>query len=143
GYVMVGGGALADWTGPGAMLVASHPTPESRTTWRAQLKAHVEANRTEKITAYVVGLKCKVEGVKLQTGIAIAKSNRSGGPEAAAAPPSGYKMVGGGAAITFEGAGILLTGSYPTENNRWEGRGKAHLEPDNGTITVYCVGLKV
>ena len=142
GYVMVGGGAKADWTGVGNLLVASHPVAESKTTWHAQSKAHLKPD-AGKITAYAIGLKCKVEGVKLQSAIATATSGKSGSPQAAAAPPSGYKMVGGGAAITFDRAGILLTGSYPTEDNRWEGRGKAHLEPDNGTVTAYCIGLKV
>jgi hypothetical protein len=142
GYVMVGGGAKADFTGPGRLLVASDPVAETKTTWHAQSKDHLYPD-AGKITAYAVGLKCKAEGVKLQSAIAPAKSDRSGGPQAAAAPPGGYKMVGGGAAITFEGPGILLTGSYPLENNQWEGRGKAHLAADNGTITVYCIGLKV
>jgi hypothetical protein len=143
GYVMVGGGAKAgSTTGPGTLLVASHPVAGSKNTWHAQSKAHLEPS-TGKITAYAIGLKCKVEGVKLQSAIATATSGKSGSPQAAAAPPSGYKMVGGGAAITFDRAGILLTGSYPTEDNRWEGRGKAHREPDNGAISVYCIGLKV
>jgi hypothetical protein len=142
GYVMVGGGAKVDFTGHGSLLFASHPVGESKTTWHAQSKDHLRP-APAKITAYAVGLKCKAEGVKLHSAVAVARSNKSGSPKAAAAPPAGYKMVGGGAAITFDGAGVLLTGSYPTEDNRWEGRGKAHLEPDSGTITVHCIGLRV
>jgi hypothetical protein len=142
GYVMVGGGAWVDWTGEGNLLVASHPAPENKTTWHAQSKDHVKSSPA-RITAYAVGLKCKAEGVKLQSAIAIAKSNKSSRPQAAAAPPAGYKMVGGGAALTFDKAGMLLTASYPNENNQWEGRGKDHLEGDNGIVTVYCIGLKV
>jgi hypothetical protein len=143
GYVMVGGGAKAEYTGPGALLVASHPVAENKSTWRAQLKDHVHTDAGKKITAYAIGLKCKAEGVKLQSAMAPATSGRSNRPQAAAAPPGGYKMVGGGAAISFDGPGILLTGSYPTENNQWEGRGKDHSVPDNATITVYCIGLRV
>ncbi len=142
GYVMVGGGAKTDFTGAGNMLIASHPVDESKTTWHVQAKDHVQAD-AGKITAYAVGLKCKAEGVKLQSAITTAKSGKSGRPQAAAAAPSGYKMVGGGAAITFDGPGILLTGSYPIEDNQWKGLGKDHLAADNGTITVYCIGLKV
>jgi hypothetical protein len=141
GYVMVGGGAWVDWTGEGNMLFASHPT-ESKTTWHVQSKDHLKSSPA-KITAYAVGLRSKVAGVKLQSAISIAKSNKSSRPQAAAAPPSGYKMVGGGAALTFDKGGMLLTASYPNENNQWEGRGKDHLEGDNGTVTVYCIGLKV
>jgi hypothetical protein len=141
GYVMVGGGAWVDWAGAGNMLFASHPT-ESKTAWHVQSKDHLKSGPA-RITAYAVGLKSKVVGVKLQSAIAFAKSNKSGSPQATAAPPSGYKMVGGGAALTFDNAGLLLTASYPNENNQWEGRGKAHLVGDNGTVTAYCIGLKV
>jgi MAC/Perforin domain len=141
GYVMVGGGAWVDWTGEGNLLVASHPT-ESKTAWRVQSKDHVKSSPA-RITAYAVGLRSKVEGIKLQSSIATAKSSKSNRPQAAAAPPSGYKMVGGGAALTFDKGGLLLTASYPNENNQWVGQGKDHLEGDNGSITVYCIGLKV
>jgi hypothetical protein len=137
GYVMVGGGAKVEFRGPGVLLVASHPA--DKTTWHAHAKAHMQRD-DHTITAYAVGLKCKVEGVKLQTDVNKAQSSSI---QTAAAPPSGYKMVGGGAAITYKGPGILLTASYPTEKNEWEGRGKAHLERDSGNITVCCIGLKV
>jgi hypothetical protein len=142
GYVMVGGGAWVDWAGEGNMLFASHPTPENKAAWHAQSKDHLKSSPA-KITAYAVGLKCKVEGVKVHSAIAIARSNKSNRPQAAAAPPAGYKMVGGGAALTFDKGGMLLTASYPNENNQWEGRGKDHLEADGGIMTAYCIGLKV
>lgn len=141
GYVMVGGGAWVDWTGEGNILFASHPT-ESKTAWRVQSKDHVKSSPA-RITAYAVGLRSKVAGVSLQSAIATAKSNKSNRPQAAAAPPSGYKMVGGGAALTFDNTGMLLTASYPNENNQWVARGKDHLVGDNGTVTAYCIGLKV
>lgn len=109
------------------MLFASHPIPENKTTWHVQSKDHVKSSPA-KITAYAVGLKCKAEGIKLESAISIAKSNKSSRPQAAAAPRSGYKIVGGGAALTFDKGGMLLTASYPNENNQWEGRGKDHLE---------------
>ena len=147
GYVMVGGGAWTDYSEPGSMLFASYPSDKS--TWRVQSKDHVLPSEA-RITAYAVGLKCNVEGVKIQSAIAPpAKSSKSSRPKAEAAPSGGYKMVGGGATITFDGPGMLLTASYPltashpNENNQWEGRGKDHLEGDSGTIAVYCIGLKV
>jgi hypothetical protein len=141
---MVGGGAWVDWTGDGNILVASYPIESApgKPAWHVQSKDHVKSSPA-RITAYAVGLKSKVAGVSLQSAIATAKSNRSNRPQAAAAPRSGYKMVGGGAALTFDNAGILLTASYPNENNQWVGRGKDHLVGDNGTVTAYCIGLKV
>lgn len=141
-YLLVGGGAWTEWSGAGSMLFASHPVPEGRATWHARAKDHLKGDPA-RITAYAVGLKCKVEGVKIQSAISIARSNKSNRPQATVAPPAGFKMVGGGAAITFDKGGVLLTASYPNENNQWEGRGKDHLEGDNGTIGVYCIGLKV
>ena len=142
GYVMVGGGAWVDWAGEGNMLFASYPNPETKTSWHVQSKDHVKSSPA-KITAYAVGLKCKAEGVKLLSAIATAKSNKSNRPQAAAAPRGGYKMVGGGASLTFDKGGVLLTASYPNENNQWVGYGKDHLEGDNGAITVYCIGVRV
>lgn len=52
-------------------------------------------------------------------------------------------MVGGGAALNFSGAGLLLTQSYPRESNTWEGQAKDHLVADSGTIDTYCIGVKV
>ena len=140
GYVMIGGGAIDEWTGAGNMLVSSYP--ENNTTWRVVGKDHYKADPAS-VTAYAIGLKCNVEGVKFQSKIATGKSNKSGFPQATVAPPQGYKMAGGGAAITYGGPGIMLTASYPNENSQWEGKGKDHGRPDSGTIDVYCIGLRV
>ncbi|MFZ0494862.1 MAG: hypothetical protein WBD78_14610 [Methylocella sp.] len=140
GYVMVGGGAYADWTGDGSMLFASYPM--DKTTWRAQSKDHIKADPA-KISAYAIGLKCKVAGVKVLSEIAIGKSNKSNRPQATIAPPGGYKMVGGGSKITFDKDGVMLYASFPTESNQWEGRGKDHLVADSARVDVYCIGVKV
>jgi hypothetical protein len=140
GYVMVGGGARVDYRGEGNMLFASYPINE--TTWRAQSKDHVKGDHAT-ITAYAIGLKCKVAGVKVLSEIVKSRSNEGSRPLALASPSSGYVMLGGGAALNFRGAGLLLTQSYPRESNTWEGQAKDHLEGDSATIDTYCIGVKV
>jgi hypothetical protein len=139
-YVMIGGGAQVHWNGPGILLFESYPM--DKTTWRAKAKAHFHPDRGT-ITTYAIGLKCNVAGVTIQSDIAMAKSSASGSPQATVAPPRGYRMVGGGSQIAFNGPGVLLYASYPNENNQWEGRGNDHQGPDKGTLSVYCIGLKV
>ena len=140
GYVMVGGGAQVDYRGHGNMLFASYPINE--TTWRAQSKDHTVGDPAT-ITAYAIGLKCKVAGVRVVSEIKRSRSNPGSRPLALASPSSGYVMLGGGAALNFSGPGLLLTQSYPRESNTWEGQAKDHLVGDSGTIDTYCIGVKV
>lgn len=56
--------------------------------------------------------------------------------------PSGYKLIGGGARVNWQGMGSLLTASYPDEaNNRWVAEAKSHGEKDPCTITAWAVAL--
>ena len=58
--------------------------------------------------------------------------------------PAGYKILGGGAKVNWEGAGSLLTASYPHfANGRWSWIAKSaqHIEWDQSTITVWAIAL--
>jgi MAC/Perforin domain len=141
-YVMVGGGAQVHWHGEGSLLFASYP--KDRTTWRAHSKEHVKSSPA-KISAYAIGLKCKVTGVKVQSDIRQSESYESSRPIATAAPASGYVMTGGGAVVRWIGtpSTLLLTASYPRDQNIWEGQAKDHIVADTTVIDVQCIGLKV
>jgi hypothetical protein len=41
------------------------------------------------------------------------------------------------------GEKMLLTASFPSANDTWEGRGKDHGRASTGTIKVYCFGVSV
>jgi hypothetical protein len=154
GYVMVGGGAQVHYDGVDPhLLFASYPM--NKTTWRAHEKEHWYEKPPARITAYAIGLRCKVTGVTVQSEIReTASGHESGRPTAEAGPASGYVMTGGGAALNFVGRnmgdrgswltqGLLLTASYPTPDNTWYGAAKDHHYGDRTNIQVLCIGVKV
>ncbi|MHB1206870.1 MAG: hypothetical protein ACYCZX_14970 [Rhodospirillaceae bacterium] len=56
GYTLVGGGARAEWRGPGNMLVASCPDPANPGAWSAESKDHKWPEAVV-LTAYAIGIK--------------------------------------------------------------------------------------
>jgi len=140
GYTMIGGGAQVTWSGAGNLLTASYPR-DSR-TWVCAAKDHLDASSAT-ISAYVIGLRCKVDGVKVLQRIQKSSSNPEDHPTASVSPSAGYVMVGGGAAVNYSGAGNMLTASYPRDKGTWEARSKDHQQADPATLDVYAVDLQV
>jgi len=57
-----------------------------------------------------------------------------------------YVLVGGGAWASYNGAGALLTASYPFDPSQlttWEGRSKDHGIVDAHVLIVYAIGLRL
>lgn len=140
GGVMVGGGARVDWAGAGNMLTASFP--KDSTTWAANAKDHSVSDPAS-ITVYAIGLRSKVEGVALEMKIKKFTSPKTAHPVAETSPDNGLTLVGGGALATWDGAGNLLTASYPKDANTWLASSKDHIESGPATMTAYAIGLKV
>ncbi len=148
GYTMIGGGAQVHWSDPGNLLTASYP--KDRVTWACVSKDHVQPSPAT-ITAYVIGLKCNVSGLRILQTIQKSSSDPAERPTATASAPSGYVLVGGGAQTHWTTNGILLTASYPREvqadqglaQPAWEARSTDHTVVDSGTIDVYAVSVKV
>lgn len=70
------------------------------------------------------------------------QSGKSGDiSEAMACVPAGWKIVGGGARVEFNGAGGLLTASYP-EGNCWIARSKAHEISDQQRVEAMAVAIR-
>jgi MAC/Perforin domain len=138
GFVMVGGGAKVHFSGKGNLLTAMFP-PQNGTEWFVRSASHLDSDPAT-ISGYLIGLRSRVKGVKLQTRITKGESTASVKPTASVEPLSGYVMTGGGASI-FEG--MLLTASYPKDETTWEARGKDHGVPHSGKVAAYCIGLKV
>lgn len=139
-FVMVGGGAKVNWTGEGNLLTASFPYDSG--TWRAESKDHKKGDAAT-ITVYALGLRSKVQGIKIQQGLTSSTSQRAAWPSAAASPQGGFVMVGGGAQVNYTGAGNMLTASYPSNSSTWLAKSKDHIASDPATITAYAVGIKV
>jgi hypothetical protein len=53
----------------------------------------------------------------------------------------GYVLVGGGAKVNWEGAGNLLTASYPDAQGGWTAASKDHVSPDPAVIVAYALGV--
>jgi hypothetical protein len=55
--------------------------------------------------------------------------------------PDDYKLLCGGAEVSFSTPGNHLIASYPSSDNTWMAQSKSHLKPSPATITVYAVGI--
>lgn len=145
GWILSGGGACVNYTGAGNLMTASYPklaadgvTPVG---WMAASKDQIDGDPTT-ITAYAVGLKCKLDGVTAQTLVTQATSAPEEWPSQSVSVGDG-DLVGGGAKDNWTGTGNLLTASYPLNNHEWEAKGKSHISSSSATITAYAIGLSV
>jgi hypothetical protein len=55
--------------------------------------------------------------------------------------PDGFRILGGGAKTNWEGAGNLLTASFPQDRHTWIAQGKDHRRSDPETITAGSIGF--
>jgi hypothetical protein len=62
-------------------------------------------------------------------------------PTVTVSVPSGYKVIGGGAKVNWQGYGNLLTASYPSSATSWTAAGKSAVESSPATITAYAVAI--
>jgi hypothetical protein len=142
GYVMVGGGAQVLPNPHGNLLFASYAVNPS--TWRGHSKQHPKNTPSSaKLVAYAIGLKCRLNEITVKPAIQEARSNESTRPSATASVASDHVMTGGGAMIFDKDPGVLLTASYPKDDQTWEGKGKDHIEACSTAILVQCIGVKV
>ena len=140
GWVLVGGGAAANYTGSGSLLHASHPGGPN--SWIAAAKDHVSPEVTT-VTAYAIGVK---ESFLNSVGVKVIQETSTSGtktahPTVSCSLPHGYRLIGGGAKTNWNGVGSLLTASYPQDRHTWIANGKDHEESDPSTITAWCVGV--
>jgi hypothetical protein len=141
GFVMVGGGARANYSGKGSLLIQIEPEGEG--SYSATSRSHLESDPA-KISTYLIALRSKVKGIRLETKVTRNDSGTAKQPITTVKAASGYTMTGGGAYI-YGGStyGLLLTSSYPKDGETWEARGKDHGEADTGKVLARAIGLKV
>jgi hypothetical protein len=65
----------------------------------------------------------------------------SPGPEARISIPPYYKLLAGGARDNWNGAGNLLTASYPLDKGTWLARGKDHWQSSPASMTVWAMAI--
>jgi hypothetical protein len=160
GYVIVGGGAQVDYGDQaGNLLYVSQPYQDEadggRWKWIGQMKDQETASPRATITAYALGLKPNVPGIKVEFKIKNSPRSVSATKvEEDASPESQYVMTGGGASLRWSdyseipvrelNRGLELTGSYPKDRSTWQGQGKDQpRHPTQGSIEVYAIGVKV
>jgi hypothetical protein len=142
GGVLVGGGAVVV-NGPGADKLLTSSYPKSPTTWAANATDPFNENPAA-ITVFAQGLRCKVEGVKIEVKTNQVQSQRKAHPSEKCSPDRGFTLTGGGAFVDYgTGPGNLLTSSYPENDHTWAASSKDHVAHSHATITAYAIGLKV
>jgi hypothetical protein len=137
-YVLVGGGAWAKYTGPGALLTASYPAdPNTLRTWEGRSKDHGVSD-PHILTVYAIGL--KISGVSRSTLLGyMTVTQRTS--EVAAYPMAGAAStddiaLSGGARDNWTGPGNMLT-----RVTYGDAAGKEHGWPDPSTITHYVISI--
>lgn len=140
GYILVGGGAQANFGFDGQFLVISAPLGDL-SGWTAASQDHL-ASDPGTVTAYAVGIRDRSGAASIQTFLSQQTSTtaQSAPSEDVPVPPQ-YTLVGGGAAVSMSGSvGNLLTSSYPRSSQEWSASSHDHLQADAETITAYAIG---
>jgi len=146
-YLIVGGGAVDNWTGWGNLLTASAPLLDSNQRivgWTASGKDHLKSSPA-RVTAYAIGLLLNGESYNLDVKVTSQNSETAAHPESVISNRN--RVVGGGAIDHWTGAGNLLTASAPfLDNTRergigWQARGKDHKVSSPAYVTAFAAEL--
>ena len=141
GYLLTGGGAKNNWSGPGNLLTGSYPIHLNTWSWTAKGQDH-SASAASTITAYAIGIKPQKEcKTKFEVGLFTAESGESQYPHAEIGVDQGWILTGGGANVLRDHN--LLIGSYLSGKNKWTARSKDHNGvPMRAKIKVYAIGIR-
>ena len=137
---MTGGGAFVNWHGAGNLLTASFPT--SDVAWEARAKDH-DISDPAAITAYVIGIKHRTPNVRVRHHIQSATSHVVPHPSASVHLDASWTLSGGGALDQWNGAGNLLTASFPSSPSTWFAAGKDHVVSSPAAITAFVIGIRI
>ena len=138
GYVLTGGGALVEYNGAGNLLTASFPTGD--TSWEARSKDH-DISDPSSVTAFAIGIKHRKGLIRVRHLISRATGAMAPHPSAQVHVGNGFTLSGGGAIDNWNGAGNLLTASFPN-GPFWVAQGKDHVDPSPADITAYAIGIR-
>lgn len=144
GYVLVGGGAEVEDSAAGGGLLTTN-APANTATWVASSKDHITGH-SHRIRAYAVGMKLSgMTEATLRSLVTITRATSavSNRPTASVSVPVGHNLLSGGAQVTYNGAGLLLTESYPSGDFAWRASAKDHQIADTGSITTAVISVPV
>ncbi|KDQ55194.1 hypothetical protein JAAARDRAFT_344407 [Jaapia argillacea MUCL 33604] len=144
GFVVVGGGAKANWTGDGNLLYGSYPSPDGR-GWIGASKDHAHPDPST-ITVWAIGLKKSFLSDASMTVNFFTRQDLSPAPanhpKLTFVVPD-FHITGGGALVHWNGFGSLLTACFPQDRQSWVAAAKDHEQPDPATITIWTIGFTV
>jgi vibriolysin len=139
GYVLTGGGAQVHYTGAGNFLTASYPVGNSG--WEARGKDHAISDPAA-ITAYAIGLRHRTGAIRFSgTIVSVGEEELTSHPSSRARLEPGWTLSGGGALVVANGAGNLLTASFPLGFS-WIGAAKDHVHASGATVTAFAIGIR-
>lgn len=77
----------------------------------------------------------------LHLRIFAAASTQTEFPEVTVSVPGHYKVLSGGALVSWTGVGELLTASFPPSTSQWSARARDCSQVDYGQLTVFAIGV--
>ncbi len=142
GYTLIGGGAKVNWSGAGNLLTQTYPLGN---TWRVKSKDHVIASPAT-ITAYAIGIKNNIPNFGSITASTTSKCKnfpayKTGSVLDNSPRNTGYGVTIGGAKITANGNGRLLTAISTGTDVSWV-KDKDHATPADGQLCAYTIAIK-
>lgn len=142
-FVAIGGGVEGAFLPNGNFLTASYPNT-ALSAWLVSTKDHLRGNPAM-IKAYAIGI--KIDGLTrndLISHIEVRSNSSSytGHPDVSVGVSEGFKMLGGGFKVNWNGYGNIATASYPENNFSWRAKSKDHGKGSWATLDVYSIGIK-
>jgi hypothetical protein len=144
-FVVVGGGARANFIGLGSMLYGTHPLDSQ--AWLGAAKDHLKPDPST-ITVWAIGLNVSFL-YRAELFVRIIHNTSSPPaphPHVIVEVPATeeYHITSGGARTNWDGRtppslGNMLTASYPGKNQTWIADGKDHIRSDPCTITAWAL----
>jgi len=136
---LTGGGAKANYMGRGSMLYGSFPGGGNG--WVGYAKDHIQSDPSS-ITLWAICLRRSfLNDLRLRVVTVSKISNRTNHPNVLLYTPN-FNLISGGATLSWESWGSLLTQCFPLARATWFAQGKDHLRADPSTITVLAMGIR-
>jgi len=146
GYVLTGGGAYAEYAGPGALLTANWPQelPGGYREWVAASQDLLQVDN-HTLSVYSIGLRLFGVNTKRLEGMVSYNSMAFPPGTVGASHPAGAlgissTTLGGGASTQTSGTGQLLTRSM-ADGNAWKVASKDHLVRSPGWVNAATLTL--
>jgi hypothetical protein len=139
GYRLLGGGARVSTPGAQSFLTASYPEGQC---WNGAAKDHINPS-VATLDVYAIGIYDPDSLISIST---LSMTSEVTPHPAVISPilPPPFAVTGGGAKVTYGGAGNILIASYPNDGNpknTWVAASKDHDVSDPATVTSYVIGM--